>query len=219
MVAIQQQVKGSTCMRAAGLFPARMGPAARVLSAVLLGVVGCLSSGCVSLGGLWNSKDAATPAKDIPCQVSVRWHNDVVQAPDPMHAGRPTPGLVGRVYLFNNTMEPVEGEGSMHVELSDASVNPPKVLERWNLPPEAVQQFKRKDVIGIGYSMFLPWATYRPELSTVQLRVAYQPKSGPALYSTPSKVSLGGLTSPLVSHRASLGPKAPAQIATAPAAR
>jgi hypothetical protein len=203
----QQQVNGSTCVRSA----------TRFLITALLGLTGCVSSGCVTLSGQQSSKEA-TPGSDIPCQVSVRWHNDVVQAPDPVHSGQPTPGLVGRVYLFNNAMLPVDGEGSLHVELADASVKPPKVLERWNLPPEAVQKLKRKDIVGTGYSLFLPWATYRPDLTTIQMRVAYQPKNGPPLYSTPSKVTLGPATTQVVSHRTQLSPRPQAQLATVPAA-
>ena len=34
--------------------------------------------------------------------------------------------MVGRVYLFDKKMLPVEGDGSLHFELSDGGVNPPK---------------------------------------------------------------------------------------------
>lgn len=128
------------------------------------------------------------PAPAGPCELAVRWNNEIATAPDPTRGGELSHGLVGRVYLFNQKKLPVEGDGSLHVELADASVNPPKPLERWNLDADTMQKHLRKDAIGPGYSLFLPWGTYREDLKNVQMKVAYQPKNGTPMYATPSTV-------------------------------
>src|SRR5262245_17638231 len=56
-----------------------------------------------------------------PCELAVRWNNEVATAPDPTRGGELSHGLVGRVYLFNHKQLPMEGDGSLHIELADAS--------------------------------------------------------------------------------------------------
>lgn len=155
---------------------------------MLLGLAACLSSGCVGL----NSQVIHGPGVNMeqPSQVGVRWEPQVAYAPDPMHGGQTMPGLVARVYLFNGKMLPVEGDGALHVELTDTTVNPPKSLEQWNFPAASLAKFQRRDAIGPGYSLFLPWSTYSPEVTKVVMKVGYQPKNGMPMYASPSTVLL-----------------------------
>jgi hypothetical protein len=168
-------------------------------AALALALAGCLTSGCVSTGGLV-ANDAKH--KEVPVQLGVIWKHEVAFAPDPVHNGTPSPGLVGRVYLFGQEMGfPLEGDGGLHVELADGSMNPPAVLEQWDLDPETLRKFQRKDMVGPGYSIFLPWSTYRPEVTHVIMKVAYKPKQGAPLYASPASVSLtGGDMNPMTSH-------------------
>lgn len=162
------------------------------LSAVLMALVSLCSSGCVTLG------EWAEPAKakEIPVQIAARWQNEVGFAPDPTNGGRMTPGIVGRVYLFGQEInKPMESDGALHVEVSEIVNGQAKVLEQWTLDPPTLQRHQRKDVIGAGYSIFLPWGTYRPDIAHVQMRVAFQPVKGTPLYAPPSSVILskGGM--------------------------
>src|SRR5439155_22160470 len=135
------------------------------LGMLLLGIAGCLSAGCIGLS-VQVTPDAPK-SMQLPCEVAVCWKPGVEFAPDPAHGGQPTPGLVGRVFLFNQKQLPVEGNGSLHVELADGSVDPPKVLEQWNIDAVTLRKYQRRDAIGPGYSVFLPWGTYRKDLTHV----------------------------------------------------
>ncbi len=153
--------------------------------ALLLVLAGCLSGGCVSIGGLVGLNGP----KETPVQIGVFWNHEVTFAPDPAHGGTPSPGLVGRVYIYGHNMGVLlETEGALHVELSDGSGKP--ALEQWNIDAETMKKFQRKDFLGAGYSVFLPWSTYRPELTHVVLKVAFQPKEGVPLYASPSALVL-----------------------------
>ena len=146
-------------------------------------------------------RDAKKLQPDV-CQMVVRWHNEVVQTPNSMKVGALTPTLVGRIYLFGDTLGvPLEGDGAVGVELFDLSkvVPPgtegtpeggPRRLERWLIDPVKFQQMKQKDMIGYGYNLMLPWGTYRPNLKHLQLRVSYQPARGKPISET-SELVLG----------------------------
>jgi hypothetical protein len=158
----------------------------------LVCLVGCLATGCVHLNEMVAGVSAPAPP---PCHMVVRWHNAVASLPDPVRGGAPGPGLVARVYLFGPSIDrPVEGHGILMVELfNPAEAGPdgrPKLIEKWMLSPEQLQQLERPDVIGCGYSLFLPWGTYRPDIAQVLLRACYQPKNGSPLYANSGLVTL-----------------------------
>ena len=163
-------------------------PQGRVMVFTVLGFLACLSGGCV---GLNDQLTHGTPAPaDMPCEVGVRWQPEVAFAPDPLPGGHPTQGLVGRIYLFNSKFIPVVGDGCLHVELSDAGVDPPKELEQWNFPAAELAKFQRKDAIGPGYSIFLPWFTYSKDVTKVVMKVGYQPNKAMPIYAAPTTLLL-----------------------------
>ena len=100
-------------------------------------------------------------------------------------------GLAGRVYVFSSEFGvPEKGDGSVAVDLYDVS-NPqpgvqPKRLERWQLDAGNLSKVIRKDKIGWGYTLFLPWSTIREGISSVHLAVKYTPKAGAPLFFIPS---------------------------------
>jgi hypothetical protein len=132
--------------------------------------------------------------------VVATWNPQVVFTPDPVHAGEPTPGLVGRVYLFGEEIDyPEVGDGSIVVDLYDetsgAAAKASVPLEEWRIDKVTLKRLKRRDAIGWGYTLFLPWATYKPEITTVRLRLRYVPTKGTPLYaeSAPLAFSKGGI--------------------------
>ena len=168
----------------------------RALRRCLLGLAGFLAAGCVNPVTLKVPPLTASMRPDTS-RMLVRWNNSVAVAPDPVHGGRSQPGLMGRVYFFGPDMAvPREGDGTLTVELSDPSQRGPdggpKVLEKWIIQPADFQRMKRPDMIGTGYSLFLPWGTYRPDLRQVHMRTGFQPKAGgPPLYSNSGLLKLG----------------------------
>lgn len=144
-----------------------------------------LAQGCTTLP-VDKDAQAKKPAKHVrkihksgrmPCQIVSTWKNEVVHVADPVHGGSPTPGLAGRFYLFGEEVDtPIEAEGNLTVDLFDLSKGPgtqPLLLENWQLDPVTLKKLKRKDPVGEGYTLFLPWATYRPDITRVQLKLKY----------------------------------------------
>jgi len=155
-------------------------------AAVLLaGVALCLTAGgCVTLGGPALHK-VACPPQGPAGDVAVAWEPQVCFVPDFANGGVSRPGLVGRVYLFGPADGyPVEADGRLRVNLyvDDPCGGPPKLQEYWEFPPHVLKTFLRKDTVGWGYTLYLPWASYSPATTNVQLAVVYTPPNGPPLY-------------------------------------
>jgi hypothetical protein len=140
-------------------------------------LLGLLLSGCVTL-------DAKV--KDAPCGTPVQavatWQTYVLFGADPTREGASTPGLAGRLYLFGPQADfPLAAPGSVEVRLYPEPPNPaaPEApLEVWRLDPETLKGTLQRDAIGWGYSLLLPWGTYRPDLTHVRLTVRFDPAKG-----------------------------------------
>ena len=151
-----------------------------------------LTPGCVTSQPFTNTQEPL-PAG---CQVVGFWDTRVHETQDVVNGGRPLPRQAGRVYLMNPLFKPEKGDGSLAVDLYDISNVPsgaqPKRLERWELDAATMAKLYRNDnKIGWGYTMFLPWATYRPDITRVQLNVCYIPAKGTPIYADPAPISLG----------------------------
>ena len=85
--------------------------------------------------------------------------------------------------------------GTLTVELfNPAELGPeggPKLIEKWIISPQDFHRLKRPDVFGTGYSLFLPWGTFRPDLTQIHLRVCFQQKTGAPLYANSGLLKLG----------------------------
>jgi hypothetical protein len=160
------------------------------------------SAGCVTMDPISSLTKVAVskPA----CQVVVTWFPEVVFTPDPAHKGEPAPGLAGRVYLFGPEIgAPLVGDGSIVVDLYEdapaAKARPPVPLEEWRLDRDTLARLKRKDAVGWGYTIFLPWGTYKPEITHVHLRLRYDPVGGSPLYAEGSPMILKTAQNPIQS--------------------
>lgn len=158
------------------------------LAAVALAA--CLATGCVSTAGsLWPA--ALSPAKKVPCQIVCTWQNNVAFVADPTRGGNPGPGLVGRLYLFGPEVDhPMEAEGTLTVDLYDDTGAAPRMVERWIIDPQTLARLSKRDMIGCGYTVFLPWSQYRPDISKVRLRSNFQSAAAKAPLYTENVVTL-----------------------------
>jgi hypothetical protein len=181
--------------------------------AASLAIILCsLSIGCISLPGLHWHKE--TPPTGSVSRILGTWENHVVFTPDAVNGGRNLPGLAARIYLFSGDQGfPVEGNGSVEVDLYDVTGLPPGQqprlpLERWTYDKENLKRLIRKDMIGWGYTIFLPWSTYRPEINQVTLVLSYTPEKGAPVYAPHFTMSLNSphAVAPVVTQSMLAGP-------------
>jgi hypothetical protein len=145
-----------------------------------------LTSGCVTTGSFLVSAKEKAPEGE-PCQVAAAWIPEVIRTPDSVNGGQPMPGFAGRVYLFSEEVKyPLVNDGTIVVTLYDRTKGSGKneiPLEEWRLDRDSLKRLERKDAIGWGYTVFLPWRTYRPDITHVELRLRYhKAKGGLPLY-------------------------------------
>ncbi len=153
----------------------------------------CLSAGCMSPGTAPGKLDQ--PASGPVVQVQAAWRNEVVVTADVVHQGAPLPGLAGRVYLFGSEPGyPIKGNGKVIVDLYDlgkfGQKSTPKMLQRFVFDPVTLDRLFRHDLIGWGYTLFLPWPEYNGEVERVRLKVCYQPDKGTPVFGPDSEVSI-----------------------------
>jgi hypothetical protein len=170
-------------------------PAALRRLALLAGLALALApaTGCVTLDVLYPLEK---PPVGLPCQLATTWEPGLRQALDPYHGGAPYHALAGRLFLFDaEGTHLITGDGEIKVELFDdrplAVGGTPVALERWDFPSEVAKLLCRKDAVGWGYTLVLPWITsYRPEITQVHVRVCYQPPGGAPMYIESSAIKL-----------------------------
>jgi hypothetical protein len=162
----------------------------RTLFAFFLLTFISFSSGCVNTTAFL--QPSAEKPTGIPCEVVLACNPEVIFKPDPANRGAPMPGLGGRMYLFGEGSDcPLVGDGCLVVDLYDDShpVGSNSVpLEEWRIDRDTLKRLLRRDAVGWGYTLFLPWGTYKPEIKQVQLRLRYEPVNGTPLYAEPCSV-------------------------------
>jgi hypothetical protein len=121
------------------------------------------------------------PPTGIPCQVVATWKSAVEYFPDRLNNGRPTPKLEGRVYLLDNRLgQPIVADGELVVSVYDelpplAPNGDPLPLQIWTITPDRMKPIQSRDPFGWGYTLNLPWDTYRPEIRQIRFTVQYCP--------------------------------------------
>jgi hypothetical protein len=172
-----------------------MGISPRLVAALALLALG----GCVLPEKFLAKSDSASDANIQ--QVATTWNNSIVFAPDPTRNGEPAPGIGGRLYLFDTNGIPVVGNGSLVVDLYDdsgATSKPGGVqLEQWRIDPVTLKRLVRKDTYGVGYTIFLPWGTYRPDIKIVHLTARYEPPQGMPLFAPSGALTIDHGKSPI----------------------
>ncbi len=77
------------------------------------------------------------------------------------------------------------GDGKLVVDLYQGPIprtGDPRPLEEWRFDPATLKGLAKRDFLGWGYTVPLPWGTYRPDLTCVQMKVRYEPAKGTPLY-------------------------------------
>jgi hypothetical protein len=131
------------------------------------------------------------------------WQNFVLFGPDTVHEGKTIAGLAGRLYLFSSSDSLTTAAGKVEVRLypdPPDPANPEAPLEVWRIDAETLKSRLQRDMMGWGYSLVLPWSTYRPELTHVRLTVRFDStKGGMPLYAPETHLTLHGEGPPPIS--------------------
>ncbi len=170
----------------------------RNIQRVLLLAVLLLGPGCVSTQP-WISNFQETPA--LPAYVWCLWDARVHETQDVVNGGRSLPGLAGRLYVCDPDFKPMDksflekGDAKLNVELFDISNATPGAepvrLGGWQLDGPTLVKFLRKDdKVGWGYTLFMPWPDYRPDIKRVEITVCFTPAHGSPMYASPTPMSL-----------------------------
>jgi hypothetical protein len=146
------------------------------------GVLGA-SCGCSMERDFFNPNQDGPPAGDVT-HITTCWEKRVCWAPDTVHNGQPVPVIAGRMFLSGEDDNQLKGDGTVTVELYDnsepggSSGKPPKYA--WKIDKATLQRLARKDMLGWGYTLYLPLWDYHPDLDRVLLTVKYvHDKSAP----------------------------------------
>jgi hypothetical protein len=185
------------------------------LAALLL----ALASGCVSSGQLLPDASPGTPPVN---QVVAVWNTQVVAGVDPAHDGAPLYGVAGRVYLYGTDQRDfLIADGKLILELyavpPEQPQGPAVRMQAWEIKKEILNgACLRRDGFGQGYTLNLPWESYRPDITHVEMRLRYEPARGMPVFGR-SFVKLNSGPDPVITanRRAETGDRQP--VATAPA--
>jgi hypothetical protein len=166
-----------------------------LLGALALGVVAAVG-GCDTTGAFLADED--TPRYTEPaCRVAAWWEPTVRYTPDPANNGAPLPGIAGRVYLMragSEIKDTLVGNGTLTIELFDEAQPPgpqgPAPVYHWSFDAATLQQLLRRDVVGWGYTLFLPCLPLRTDITHATLKVRYDQDKCLPLFAEPAKFSL-----------------------------
>jgi hypothetical protein len=162
--------------------------------ALLAGCLVLTGPGCVTSDWLVRH-DAPAPVEEVTTVVTA-WNPGIVSPPDPVNRGEPLPGVAGRVYLFGEgRLIPVVGDGTIAVDLFSEMPGAPKTpLEEFRFNKDALKLLLKRDAVGWGYTLFLPWGgdkgTYKPDITRIRLRVRYERPNKLPLYSDSGPIAL-----------------------------
>lgn len=174
------------------------GPRLLMLGALVLALPGCVHTD----GWFHQARKQPLPDQNVS-QIAMQWHGLAV-AQDSANGGRPLPGIAGRMFLFSAdpNCPPVLAEGKAVVDLLlPDEQGHHKLLERWEIDSKTLQRLARKDTIGHGYTLFLPWSTYNQAISQAQIRVNFFPTTGHPVFGTPTLVKIRPATTIPIEER------------------
>jgi hypothetical protein len=170
-------------------------------SAVALVAVLTVTAGCQHCRSFW-SKEELPPTGTVN-RIVTRWENSVRFTHDAVNGGAALPGIAGRLYLLDGD-KPLAGDGMLLIDLYDDRPldvgQMPVRIDQYQIDSETLKRLLRKDVIGWGYTVFLPWQGYRPDMSKVHLFVRFVPAGASApLYETTSSIAISDTNRPNLS--------------------
>jgi hypothetical protein len=144
-----------------------------------------------SLSKLTGKPERKTQAAEL----ITMWRNRVDYLPDPSRDGQMGAGLAGQLFLYDNRMQPVAAEGKLTIALYDETPRPAgqpaNLPEAWEFKKEDLKKLVTMDErFGRSYALFLPWPTYRHDVTRVRIAVRYDPENGHPHYAPETRITL-----------------------------
>ena len=147
----------------------------RACAILLIGIALASFTGCGLL-----QKCGCSPAPETHVainRVDTVWQQEVCFAPNTQN-GKQVPGILGRVWLYSPAdKNPVDLLGTIEASLVDItpaeSGGQAVTLAYYRFNPRELEQLKRKDLLGMGYSLFLPLESYRPDIKQVRIQLVF----------------------------------------------
>ena len=138
----------------------------------------------------WSKGGAKVPAVNI----TTLWRNKIDYLPDPSKNGQTNPGVVGQVFFFGPNDQFTEANGKLTIALYDETPRPAgqpaATPEGWEFDKETLRKLRTSDErFGVCYGLFLPWPTYRPDITRIRIAVRYDPEQGFPLYATETRIT------------------------------
>jgi hypothetical protein len=160
----------------------------------------CLSTGCETTSQWFSATGGSAKPSGPPQHMEAMWRKGVEWLPDPTKNNQPGPVLECRLYFWagEDVKYTSAVDGKLTVDLFDDSGRtagqPSKQLERWVFENDALKNLLQKDAwLGQGYTVGLPWPSYRSDIKEVHLTMKFEPKEGGQPISTSSGImTLGG---------------------------
>lgn len=170
----------------------------RMLSGIVAGLIllssnlACQTLPSMDVTALWAEK----PPVGKPTEIGAIWQDGVDVQLDGQNGGQPTAGFAGRIFFTQardgQPGQTVLGNGSLQIQLFDdrPTQGPAAPLETWTILSEHQGPLVKKDLVGWGYSVWLPWNTFSRDIRTVRMIVLYTDKDGSSLRSEPMLIKI-----------------------------
>lgn len=133
-----------------------------------------------------DAQSAMAPVAELLAAFSDEWTCD---------GSKTSIGLAARVYLLaKNSVgkeSTVDADGCLFVEVFDLASGAPVKVAEWRFDADSLKNLKHVDIVGAGYTVFLPWDNGRPKPAQVELRVVYMPENvGQPVHAEPQVLHL-----------------------------
>jgi hypothetical protein len=133
--------------------------------------------------------------KVVATDMTVLWRNRPDYLPDPSHNGEMCAGIAGQLFLYGPGMQFAQADGTLMITLFDETprlpgqeANKPEV---WAFDKDTLRKFVTVDErFGKSYALFLPWPTYRADITKIRMAVRYDPEEGHSLYVPDTKITI-----------------------------
>ena len=165
-------------------------------------IVQAAASSPISVEKVWDAsvasvaKLAGKPERKAQAtELTMLWRNRVDYLPDQTRGGQMGAGLAGQLFLYSPGMQFAEADGKLIVALYDETPRPPgqpaNKPEGWEFDKETLRRLVTADErFGKCYALFLPWPTFRHDVTRIRIAARYEPEHGFPLYATEMKITL-----------------------------